>query len=47
MHLHDRAGTLADMLYRQAPADYRQVGKQKRLCSHSSRLSRHILWIVS
>ena len=34
MHLHDRVGTLADMLYRQAPAEYRQVGKQKRLGSH-------------
>ena len=26
MHLHNRAGTLADMLNRQAPADYRQRG---------------------
>ena len=26
MHLHDRAATLADMLYRQVTADYRQRG---------------------
>ena len=26
MHLHDRAGTLADMLYKQVPVDYRQRG---------------------
>ena len=38
--MHDRAGIHLLTCYRQPPANYRQVGKQKKLAigSHSSRL---------